>query len=68
MGHTRDECFAWPATWMATSKGLSPTVKRNLLKPYQNWQNRIGIARFVQDIPRNHTHPSYQTLSILKKT
>jgi cis-3-alkyl-4-acyloxetan-2-one decarboxylase len=54
--------FAWPATFMAVEKRLSPLVKRGYLLPYNNYQNRIATARFVKDIPLDQSHPSYATL------
>jgi haloalkane dehalogenase len=53
--------FAWPATWMTTVKRLPSSTRRALLAPYYNWQSRLGIARFVQDIPMDETHPTWQT-------
>jgi cis-3-alkyl-4-acyloxetan-2-one decarboxylase len=55
--------FAWPATFMATTKSLSSAVKKAYLLPYNNWENRIAVARFVQDIPMEKSHPSYSTLA-----
>jgi haloalkane dehalogenase len=54
--------FAWPATFMASTKSLSSQIKKNYLKPYNNYENRIAIARFVQDIPLEKDHVSYQEL------
>ncbi|CBW26302.1 putative haloalkane dehalogenase [Halobacteriovorax marinus SJ] len=54
--------FAWPATFMATSKGLSQVVKEGYLLPYNNYENRIATARFVRDIPMDDQHPSWSTL------
>ena len=54
--------FAWPATWMATTRGFSRETKKNYLLPYDSWANRIAIARFVQDIPLEKNHPSYPSL------
>ncbi len=59
--------FAWPATFMATQKGLSPLVKKGLLAPYKNYRTRIGIARFVQDIPLKKSHPSYNCLANIER-
>ncbi len=59
--------FAWPATFMATSKGLSPAVKKGLLAPYTSPKDRVGIAKFVKDIPLNLTHPSYKSLESIGK-
>ncbi|MBF0292507.1 MAG: alpha/beta fold hydrolase [Nitrospinae bacterium] len=38
---------------------LTDAVKRGYLAPYDSWENRIAVARFVQDIPMNDTHPTY---------
>lgn len=54
--------FALPALWMATAKGLSQETKKGLILPYNNFHNRVALAKFVQDIPMNKNHPSYQTL------
>ena len=54
--------FAWPATFMATSIGLSKSAKAGYLLPYNNFENRIATARFVKDIPMNSSHPSWETL------
>lgn len=54
--------FALPAVYMASSKGLSHEVKQGYLYPYKSWQERIGIARFVQDIPMEKDHQTYELL------
>ncbi len=56
--------FARAALWMAVEKRerMTPAVKAGYLAPYDNWQNRVAILRFVQDIPLADTHPSYSTL------
>lgn len=54
--------FAGAAVHMAVEKPLSPVIKKGFLLPYNNWKNRIATLRFVQDIPMNSKHPSYQTL------
>jgi haloalkane dehalogenase len=38
---------------------LTPAVKLGYLAPYDSWENRVAIARFVQDIPMSETHPTY---------
>lgn len=55
--------FAWPATFMTTTKKLPKKIKEGYLLPYDSWDNRIAVARFVQDIPMEKSHRSYQTLS-----
>jgi pimeloyl-ACP methyl ester carboxylesterase len=54
--------FAWPATFMAVGKKMRPEIKAGFLAPYNNWANRVAVHRFVQDIPMQPSHPSYQTL------
>ena len=54
--------FAWPATFMTTTKPLSKSIKEGYLLPYDSWSNRVAVARFVQDIPLEETHVSYKTL------
>jgi cis-3-alkyl-4-acyloxetan-2-one decarboxylase len=54
--------FAWPATFMAVKKKLTPLVKKGYLLPYNNYENRIATARFVKDIPLSENHPSYANL------
>lgn len=55
--------FAWPATFMTTTKSLTSEVKKGYLLPYNSWENRIGVARFVQDIPMEAQHKTYPLLS-----
>ena len=54
--------FAYPATFMSTTKKLSPIIKRGFTLPYHDFKSRIATAKFVQDIPLNKKHPSYHTL------
>jgi pimeloyl-ACP methyl ester carboxylesterase len=54
--------FAWPATFMTTTKKLSKAEKKGYLYPYQNYNDRIAIARFVQDIPMEENHPTRSTM------
>lgn len=55
--------FAWPATFMTTTKRLPKAIKQGYLLPYDSWENRIAVARFVQDIPMEKDHPTYKTMS-----
>lgn len=54
--------FAWPATFMTTVKRLPKKIKQGYLLPYDSYENRVAIARFVQDIPMDESHRSYKTL------
>jgi pimeloyl-ACP methyl ester carboxylesterase len=58
----RCNLFAWPATFMTTVRPLPALVKQGYLLPYNNWENRIAVARFVQDIPMELSHPSFEKL------
>ncbi len=55
--------FAWPATFMAVHNKMSPGVAAGFLYPYNSWQNRVAVHRFVEDIPMGDAHPSRQTLA-----
>jgi haloalkane dehalogenase len=55
--------FAWPATFMTTTKKLPKAIKAGYLLPYDSWDNRVAVARFVQDIPMEKDHPTFKTLS-----
>lgn len=51
--------FAEPATWMAmASRRLTWEERRGYLYPYPSWASRIGIHRFIRDIPLEPSHPS----------
>lgn len=55
--------FAWPATFMTTQKKLPRAIKQGYLMPYDSWDNRVAVSRFVQDIPMEKEHKTYKTLS-----
>lgn len=55
--------FAWPATFMTTEKALPKQIKEGYILPYNSWDNRVAVARFVQDIPMNKDHKTFQTLA-----
>ncbi len=41
------------------ARPLSPEARRRYLEPYDSWGNRVGVLRFVQDIPMKPGDPSY---------
>jgi haloalkane dehalogenase len=41
---------------------ITPAVRAGYLAPYDNWQDRIAILRFVRDIPLGRRHRSRATL------
>ncbi|MGI6657117.1 MAG: alpha/beta fold hydrolase [Desulfobulbus sp.] len=54
--------FAGASVFMAVARRMRPEVARGFLAPYNSWQNRIALLRFVQDIPMTPDHPSWPTL------
>ena len=51
--------FALAATMLASQKKMDKKIKKAFLWPYRNFEKRIAIARFIQDIPYFSTHLSY---------
>lgn len=54
--------FARAALTMAVRRPLAPAVAKGYLAPYNSWANRIGVLRFVQDIPLSPRDASWKTL------
>jgi len=61
--------FARAAVYMAVGKEkrLAPAVRAGLLAPYDSWQNRVAIARFVEDIPFTRRHETWSTLEKIEQ-
>jgi haloalkane dehalogenase len=58
--------FAEPATWMAmASRRLTWEERKGYLHPYGSWAARIGIHRFIRDIPLERDHPSRPALEAI---
>ncbi len=47
---------------------LPPAVAAGLLAPYHDWNSRVAIARFVQDIPRRKSQATWQLLSSIEQS
>lgn len=47
---------------VAHPERMTPNVRHGYLFPYDSWQRRVAVHRFVQEIPIRPSHPSYQTL------
>ena len=58
--------FARAAIHMAVRTPMPPEVARGFLAPYDRWATRIALLRFVQDIPMDARHPSWQTLQTIE--
>lgn len=54
--------FARAAIHMAVAGKMAPEVAAGFLLPYDSWANRIGVLRFVQDIPLREDHSSWNEL------
>jgi pimeloyl-ACP methyl ester carboxylesterase len=56
--------FARAALVMAVNhrERMTPEIKAGLLAPYDSWENRIAILRFVQDIPMTPRHPTWKLM------
>lgn len=60
--------FAGPAAWMAMSaRRLTRDERRGYLFPYDSWSHRIGVHRFVRDIPMEPDHPSRPVLEAIAR-
>ena len=59
--------FAYGALLMACKRGLSKEIRAGYLAPYKSVHNRVGILRFVQDIPWNKTKYSYHLIEKIEK-
>jgi haloalkane dehalogenase len=44
-------------------KPLPPDIREWYLKPYDSWENRISVLKFVQTIPLNPHDPGYEIVS-----
>ena len=51
--------FSFGALYLASRKGLARDVKKGLTAPYNCWNHRIAVLRFVQDIPLSPKDSSY---------
>lgn len=56
--------FARGAAWVGSLPfpGLKGTTKEGYLSPYDSFENRIAIHRFIQDIPRDSRSESFEEL------
>jgi haloalkane dehalogenase len=61
--------FARAAITMATARyrRLPENAASGLLAPYDSWDHRIAIDRFVRDIPMKKSHPTYAVLAKLER-
>ena len=58
--------FSRGAVLMAVcTRRLTPGERAGYLFPYDSWAHRIGVHRFVRDIPLEPAHPSRATLEAI---
>lgn len=55
--------FSRAAVRMCTVKPLPPAVRDAYLSPYDSWEHRIAVHRFVQDIPLAPGDRAYETVT-----
>ncbi len=62
--------FARAALRMAVAnpENLTREVRAGLLAPYDSWEHRVAIDRFVKDIPGSPRHPTWNTLEHLEQS
>ena len=60
--------FARGAVFMAVAKKMAPDTARAYIAPYDSWENRIGLLRFVQDIPLSPGDGSWETLTKIEES
>ena len=46
---------------------LNKDAAAGLIAPYRDWDSRVAIARFVQDIPRRKSQPTWQLLTRIEQ-
>lgn len=49
--------------YCATQRRLTPGERRAYLAPYDSWDHRLAVHRFIQDIPIRPTDPGYDIVS-----
>jgi len=61
--------FARAALSMTLNRltSLEPSVAAGLIAPYHDWNSRVAIWRFVQDIPRRKSDATWQVLSRIEE-
>ncbi len=47
---------------------MTPEVRAGYLAPYDSWNNRQAIYRFIADIPMSPRHPSYHDLLAIEQS
>jgi haloalkane dehalogenase len=61
--------FARAALRMAVNQPerMTAAVRAGLLAPYDSWEHRVAVERFVADIPASPRHPTWQVLADIER-
>jgi haloalkane dehalogenase len=59
--------FVRGALRMAVGRKMSSDAVRGYLAPYDSWAHRIGVSRFIRDIPLGPEHPSWDDLVAIEE-
>lgn len=54
--------FAWGTAVFGVERAMSPAARQGFMAPYTKAEDRLAIARFVEDIPLTPAHPSFALL------
>ena len=54
--------FARGTAFFGPARPLSPEAEAGFLAPYRRPEDRLGLARFIEDIPLGSDHPSFELL------
>lgn len=57
--------FSFGLTTLCSTKTLPPAVKAGYRAPYDSWEHRIAVHRFVQDIPREKGDKAWSVMEWL---
>ena len=63
----RLNCFAWGAARFGPARPLDAEARRGFLAPYRRPEDRLALARFIEDIPLSPGHPSFELLRRLDR-
>jgi len=64
----RLNAFAWCAAYIGCKANpMNSALRKDYCAPYDSWDNRIAVARFVQDIPLNESDPAYSAVMEVEK-
>ena len=59
--------FVWSGITLASRKKMPDAVKAGYLKPYDSFENRVGVLAFIKDIPMEQEGPTYELLQAIEE-